>query len=118
MFCQSQNKGIDVVTRLTNKRLAEMKKYNNYERLKNGDLLVTWKRPRRPEWMTQEEYDTIPETITVRLVEVYVKEKGFRVKHLWVVTTLLDTERDSSESLRSFIVTAGMWNWTSIRSRR
>ena len=41
----------------------------------------------------------MPETLTLRLVEVHVAEKGFRVRHLWVVTTLLDTERDSSESL-------------------
>ena len=34
----------------------------------------------------------MPEMLTLRLVEVCVAEKGFRVKHLWVVTTLLDTK--------------------------
>ena len=42
---------------------------------------------------------TMPETLTLRLIEVYITEKGFRTKHLHVVTTLLDTKIDSSESL-------------------
>ena len=98
-ICQLIQRGIDVVTRLTTKRLEALEKRDNFKRLKNGDLLVTWKRPQRPDWMTPEEYDTMPETLTLRLVEVHVAEKGFRVEHLWVVTTLLDTERDSSASL-------------------
>lgn len=99
MFCQMLQKNVDVVTRLTTKRLKALGKRDTFERMKNGNWKVTWKRPQRPEWMTPEEYDTIPETLTVRLVEVHVTEKGFRVEHFHVVTTLLDTERDSSESL-------------------
>ena len=98
-ICQLIQRGVDVVTRLTTKRLEALGNRDSFERLKNGDLLVTWKRPQRPDWMTPEEHDTMPETLTLRLVEVRVAEKGFRVEHLWVVTTLLDTERDSSESL-------------------
>ena len=92
-------KGIDVVSRLTCTRAESLKNCDNYERMKNGDLRVTWKRPVRPEWMTPEEYDTMPKTLTLRLVNVRVAEKGFRVQHLWVVTTLMDTALDSSESL-------------------
>ena len=92
-------KGIDVVSRLTTCRLAALGNRDTFIRLKNGDLLVTWKRPQRPVWMTPEEYETMPETLTLRLVEVCVAEKGFRVKHLWVVTTLLDTKAYSPESL-------------------
>ena len=92
-------KGIDVVTRLTNKRLEALGKRDSFKRMKNGDLLVTWKRPQRPEWMSCEEYETMPETLTLRLVEVHVAEKGFRTRHLHVVTTLLDTDLDSRESL-------------------
>lgn len=91
--------GIDVVTRLTNKRLEALGNRDTFKRMKNGDLLVTWKRPQRPDWMSREEYQTMPETLTLRLVEVHVTEKGFRTKHLHVVTTLLDTKIDSSPSL-------------------
>jgi hypothetical protein len=92
-------KGIDVVTRLTNKRLEALGKRDTFKRMKNGDLLVTWKRPQRPDWMSREEYETMPETLTLRLVEVHVVERGFRTRHLHVVTTLLDKDLDSSESL-------------------
>ena len=93
-------KGIDVVTRLTTLRVEELKNCcDRVQWLKNGDLLVTWQRSRRPDWMSPEEYAAMPETLTLRLVEVRVAEKGFRVKHLWVLTTLLDTDLDSSESL-------------------
>ncbi|MCL2118035.1 MAG: IS4 family transposase [Planctomycetaceae bacterium] len=92
-------KGIDVVTRLTNKRLEALGNRDTFKRMKNGDLLVTWKRPQRPDWMSREEYETMPETLTLRLVEVHVAEKGFRTRHLHVVTTLLDAKRDTSESL-------------------
>ena len=98
-ICQLMQRGVDVVSRLTTKRLEALGNRDSFEQLENGDLLVTWKRPQRPKWMSREEYDTMPETLTLRLVEVHVSEKGFRVRHLWVVTTLLDTERDSSESL-------------------
>lgn len=67
--------------------------------MKNGDILVTWKRPQRRKWMSIAEYAAMPETLSLRLVKVTVAEKGFRVKQLHVVTTLLDTESVSSESL-------------------
>lgn len=98
-ICQLMRKGIDVVARLTNKRLEALGKRDSFERMENGDLFVTWKRPQRPDWMSREEYDTMPETLTLRLVEVHVAEKGFRTKRLHVLTTLLDATKDSSESL-------------------
>jgi IS4 transposase len=67
--------------------------------MKNGALLVTWKRPPRPDGMSREEYETMPKTLTLRLAQVHITEKGFRTRHLHVVTTLLKMERDSSESL-------------------
>jgi len=49
--------------------------------------------------MSVEEYRDVPDTLSVRLSEVCVREKGFRVRHLHVVTTLLDTDDVSSKSL-------------------
>lgn len=92
-------KGIDVVTRLTNKRLEALGNRDTFKRLRNGDLLVTWKRPLRPDWMSREEYATMPETLSLRLVKVHVVPKGFRTRVLHVVTTLLDVQCDTSESL-------------------
>jgi hypothetical protein len=49
--------------------------------------------------MTPEEYNTMPGTWTLSPVKIRVAEKGFRVQYLPAVTTRLDTESDSSESL-------------------
>ncbi len=89
-ICQLLQKGVDVVARLTNKRLAELKNGGISKRMKNGDILVTWKRPQRRKWMSIAEYAAMPETLSLRLVKVTVAEKGFRVRQLHVVTTLLD----------------------------
>src|SRR5262249_53610368 len=59
-------------------------------RLGQGDHLVTWKRPKRPEWMDEETYQRMPTTLQVRALEVHVKQPGFRVEAFMVVTTLTD----------------------------
>jgi DDE family transposase len=77
----------DFVTRLHQRRKTDFRKG---KRLGKGDYLVEWQRPARPKWMDQATYDRIPETITVRQIEVQVREPGFRVESLIVVTTLSD----------------------------
>ena len=48
--------------------------------------------PRRPEWMDEATYATIPATLSVRQILVEVQEPGFRPEKLVVVTTLLDAD--------------------------
>ena len=43
--------------------------------------------------------EQIPETMTLRLVEIQVHEPGFRVESLTVVTTLLDPEQYPREDI-------------------
>jgi hypothetical protein len=57
------------------------------------DHRVTWKRPQKPDWMDQETYDQMPETLQLREVHVQVDRPGFRVESLIVVTTLTDLEK-------------------------
>jgi hypothetical protein len=40
--------------------------------------------------MSQQEYEQIPKQLRVRGVQVRVQQRGFRVKQLVVVTTILD----------------------------
>jgi hypothetical protein len=61
--------------------------------LGEGDHVVAWVRPARPEWMDEETYAAIPETLTVRELHVRVEQRGFRVQQLVVVTTLTNGER-------------------------
>src|SRR5439155_20173734 len=88
--------GVDVVFRLHQRRDYD---FRRGRRLGPGDHVVVWQRPERPTWMTPEEYETIPETITVREVLIKVAEPGFRVESLVVVTTLLDAECYGKEDI-------------------
>lgn len=80
--------GVDVVTRLHQCRASDLQR----RRLGHGDYLVTWPRPKRPDWMDQETYDHMPASIQLREVHVQVNQPGFRVESLAVVTTLTDAD--------------------------
>lgn len=80
----------DFVGRLHQTRKID---FERAKRLGQGDHLVTWQRPKKPEWMEQTTYEQIPETLTLRLVEVKVEEPGFRTESLYVVTTLTDPKQ-------------------------
>jgi len=86
----------DFVVRLHQRREVDLSKA---QRLGPGDHLVVWTRPARPAWMDQASYKQIPESMTVRLVEVPVEKPGFRVKSLWVVTTLMDAGKYRKEEI-------------------
>jgi hypothetical protein len=81
-------RGVDVVTRLHQRR-----GFNRRQAKKIGpsDWLVTWTRPlKRPDYLSEEEWSTVPEQISVRIIHVRVETKGFRTRELWLSTTLLD----------------------------
>jgi hypothetical protein len=87
MIALLQEMGVDVVTRLHQARAAD---FRRGQKLGQGDHLVTWLRPQRPEWMDEETYARMPAILTLREVKVEVREPGFRTEGFVVVTTLLD----------------------------
>jgi hypothetical protein len=79
--------GVDLVSHHDGKRKVD---FRRGERLGRHDHVVTWRKPQRPDWMSRRDYDTFPATLRVREVRVEVRQRGFRVRHLLVTTTLLD----------------------------
>jgi hypothetical protein len=67
----------------------------------NLERITTWLRPARPEWMSEQEYELLPETIVVRLVDVIVDKKGFRSERFTVATTILDRSNYRSDWIAS-----------------
>jgi len=59
-------------------------------RICKGQRTVTWARPQRPEWMTEQEYALMPKEFAVRLVDIKVDEPGFRTEGFTIATTILD----------------------------
>jgi hypothetical protein len=80
-------RGVEIVMKNHHKRSDHPA---SARRLCKGQRLVTWGRPNRPEWMSEEEYQRQPETIEIRLVDIQVPQKGFRPDAFTVATTMLD----------------------------
>lgn len=87
---------IDFVTRIHQCREVD---FRRGRRLGQGDHLVQWLRPERPDWMDQAIYDRMPATISIREVEVQVNQPGFRVDSFVAVTTLIDADSYSREDI-------------------
>ncbi len=80
-------RGVHVCARRFERRRSD---FRRGRRLGPGDHLITWTRPKRPPWMSAEQYDQIPERLTLREVQFQVTVPGCRVKTLTVITTLTD----------------------------
>lgn len=85
-----KQRGVEIVIRKHQLRATD---FRRGQRLGQDDHVVCWSKPARPEWMSKEQYDALPDSLTVREVRVHVEQKGFRTRELVVVTTLLDPER-------------------------
>jgi hypothetical protein len=89
-------RGVDVCTRLHQARPED---FRFGRRLGKYDRLVTWTRPTRPEWMSAEEYEKVPETLTLRMLQFDVKVPGRRTETITIITTLTDPQKYPKEDI-------------------
>lgn len=89
LIAMLQMNGVDVVTRLHQRRKYD---FRQGEQLGQGDHIVVWTKPVRPEWMDEEMYAMLPETIRMREIHCTVNQPGYRVREMVVATTLLDAQ--------------------------
>ena len=84
-----KNKGVHIVMKNHDKRDDNpigAKKINQHQRT------TAWLKPQRPNWMTEEEYQSLPDKIEIRLVDIVIDQAGFRSKKYTVATTVLDSK--------------------------
>lgn len=91
-----QQRGVDVVTRLHQLRRCDLRRGR---RLGKNDHRVVWTKPRRPSWMDEATYQSLPAELELREVRVGVSQRGFRAKVIVVVTTLRDPQEYSAREL-------------------
>jgi len=91
-----QQRRIDVVMRLHQRRPVDFRKGH---RLGKDDHRIVWHKPKRPEWLDEETYRQLPDTLAVREVRLHVSQPGFRSKTIVVVTTLTGPEAVSRRDL-------------------
>jgi len=90
------NCGVHGVFRLHQRRPVD---FRTGWRLGADDHVVIWKRPPRPEWMSQTDYNQLAEELAIREVRFRVPQRGFRVREVIVATTLLDPREAPARQL-------------------
>ena len=75
------------------------------KRLGKNDWLVLWRKGSTPSsWLPWLEWMGLPEQLTVRVIRGRVYQKGFRVRQVTLVTTLLDAQRyPAAEILQAYV---------------
>jgi hypothetical protein len=82
-------RGVDVAFRMHARRKYD---FRRGKRLGRNDHVVTWHKPARPEWMDEETYQQIPQTLTIREMRVTVDTPGSRSTSLVIATTMIDAK--------------------------
>jgi hypothetical protein len=94
-----RQQGVDSVVTLA--RRAPIRGASSLKKLGPDDLLIDWQRPRYTDKLSysREEWEQLPEELTLRQIKVTVPYPGFRVQHFYIVTTLLDAPQYPAEEL-------------------
>ncbi len=98
MFCNYydlwnlQQIGVESVVTLPAKKRKPIPEATATEKLGKNDVLIKWKKPvwNKRAAYTREKWKRLPDELVLRQIKVEVKEKGFRVKSFYIITTLLD----------------------------
>ena len=105
MLAELMRREVDGLFRMHQRRKFD---FRRGRRLSSEDHVVTWTKPARPEWMDEETYAQIPNELKIRELRFKVKQPGFRVNELVLVTTMLDAEEYTKEDLADLFVRR--WN--------
>ena len=91
LIARIRARGAHVLMRLHQAREAALD-WRRGEALSPNERLVTWTRPdgRRSTTLTQEEWDELPESITLRIIKVPYRRRDGVLSELIVVTSLTD----------------------------
>ena len=94
-----QKRSVDSVVTLARRKPIEPS--GALKVLGKNDLLVQWKKPVNNKAMSYsyEEWDSLPETLTLRQIKVTVDQPGFRTKSFYIITTLLDVDQYPANEL-------------------
>ena len=80
-------RGADLIACHDGKRPVD---WRSGRRLGKKDHLVVWQKPARPAWMGRRQYRRPPAELVLRELAVEIAQRGFRTRHIVVVTSLTD----------------------------
>jgi hypothetical protein len=94
---------------ITQKKSAGKPRSRHVRTLGRDDQLVEYFKPRaKPDWMSDEQWMTVPESILVREIRRTVKRHGFRPITVTIITTLLDPDQYPADELIELRLTRWM----------
>jgi IS4 transposase len=91
-----KQQGVDFVGRMHAHRKVDFRRGC---RLGPQDHVVEWIKPKRPEWMSPEDYAAIPETLSIRELRCQMVRPGYRTRTITIATTLLDAQLFSKDEI-------------------
>lgn len=84
---QVRAQGADLISRVAKRKID----WRKGRRLGTGDLRVEWtKTLNKPKYLSEPEWAQLPEKISVRVIRVFVSQKGYRTRELTLAATPLD----------------------------
>jgi Transposase DDE domain len=96
-FHQLIQMGCDAVIRKNNARLSNFTTEFITNKL---DRTVVWHKPKKPSrTMSQAEFNSLPDTLTVREISYSINIPGFRSSQVTIITTLLDTSIYTTDAI-------------------
>ena len=100
-FAKLSQRGVNSVATQAVGNRKPIKASNAIEKLGKNDLLVVWQRPawNKKAAYTREEWEALPEALTLRQIKIEIKADGFRVKSFYIITTLLDPDEYPADDL-------------------
>ena len=105
MLAELRQREIDGLFRMHQRRKFD---FRRGRRLGTEDHIVTWTKPKRPEWMDEQTYAQFPNELKIRELRFTVEQPGFRVNELVLVTTMLDATEYTKEDLADLFIQR--WN--------
>jgi hypothetical protein len=91
-----QKQGVEYVGQMHAHRKVDFRRGS---RLGPLDHVVEWTKPRRPDWMSRDEYAALPETMSIREFRYRIGRQGYRTRTIVVATTLLDAQLYSRDEI-------------------
>lgn len=96
-LAELHQRGVDSVVKLEGTRLGN---FILVKRLGKNDAHYRWTKPKsQPETFSSEEFKSLPAELLVRIITVYVRQRGFRTQRFDIVTTLTDHQEYPAEEL-------------------
>lgn len=99
---------VDVCFRKHQKRHTD---FRRGRRLGKDDHIVTWHRPDRPSWMSEEMYELMPTSIELREIRYVITTPGRKQDPFVIVTTMTDVDGDDAVQYEELAELFGFrWN--------